>query len=73
MRALSSAQQPIMEGTNNDCSENDDPLSTVVGDRYQIANSCLPVNGDYQIAKRIDISIKRKSPINLMFVLFFSV
>lgn len=56
MRALSSAQQPIIEETNNDSTENDDPL-TIGGGRYQIVNSCLPVNGDYQIAKRIDIYV----------------
>jgi hypothetical protein len=52
MRALSNAQQPIVEETNNDWSENDDSL-IFGGDRYQIVNSYLPVNGDYQIAKRI--------------------
>ena len=52
MRALSSAQQPIVDETNNDWSENDETLS-VGGDRYQIVNSRLPVNGDYQIAKRM--------------------
>ncbi len=51
MRALSSAQQPIIEETNNDWTENDDPLA-VGGDRYQIVNSYLPINGDYQISKR---------------------
>jgi hypothetical protein len=48
MRALSSAQQPIIDETNNDWSENDETC-----DRYQIVSSYLPVNGDYQIAKRM--------------------
>ena len=52
MRALSSAQQPIGDGINNDYSENEDSLN-VGGDRYQIVNSCLLANGDYQIAKRM--------------------
>lgn len=52
MRALSSAQQPIVDEINSDYSENDDSLN-VGGDRYQIVNSCLPANGDYQIAKRM--------------------
>lgn len=51
MRALSSAQQPILDEINSDYSENDDSLN-VGGDRYQIVHSCLPLNGDYQIAKR---------------------
>ena len=51
MRALSSAQQPIVDETNTTWSENDEALS-VGGDRYQIVSSCLPVNGDYQIEKR---------------------
>ncbi|CAF0839924.1 unnamed protein product [Adineta ricciae] len=50
MRALSSAQQPIVDETNSDYSENDDSLN-VGGDRYQIVNSCLLANGDYQIVK----------------------
>jgi len=60
MRALSSAQQPIVDETNNDWSENEETL-TVGGDRYQIVNSYLPVNGDYQIAellKTIDVDNK---------------
>jgi hypothetical protein len=52
MRALSSAQQSIVDETNSDWSENDETLS-VGGDRYQIVNSSLPINGDYQIAKRM--------------------
>jgi hypothetical protein len=51
MRALSSAQQPIIDETNNDWSENDETC-----DRYQIVNSYLPVNGDYQIDKRMFLS-----------------
>ena len=52
MRALSSAQQPIVDETSTTWSENDEALS-VGGDRYQIVSSCLPVNGDYQIEKRM--------------------
>jgi hypothetical protein len=59
MRALSSAQQSIADETNSEWSENDD---TII-DRYQIVNSYLPINGDYQIAKRMlmifIISLKR--------------
>ena len=51
MRALSSAQQPIVDETNNDLSENDETLS-VGRDRYQIVSSCLAASGDYQFAKR---------------------
>lgn len=51
MRALSSAQQSIVDGTNSDMSENEETLG-VGGNRYQIVNSYLPVNGDYQIEKR---------------------
>ncbi len=56
MRALSSAQQPIIDETPNDWMENDDSL-TIGRDRYQIVHSYLPVNGDYQIAKRIFLLI----------------
>jgi len=52
MRALSSAQQSIVDETNSDYSENDETLN-VGGDRCQIVNSCLPLNGEYQIAKRM--------------------
>ena len=51
MRALSSAQQPIVDETNNDWPENDDTIN-VEGDKYQILHSYLPKNGDYRIAKR---------------------
>lgn len=50
MRALSSAQQPIVDDTNHTWSENDEALS-VGGGRYQIVSSYLPANGDYQIEK----------------------
>ncbi|CAF0968761.1 unnamed protein product [Adineta steineri] len=62
MRALSSAQQPIVDEINSDYSENDDSLN-VGGDRYQIVSSCLPLNGDYQIAKLlITVDVDGKSP-----------
>ncbi len=64
MRALSSAQQPIIDETPNDWMENDDSL-TVERDRYQIVHSYLPVNGDYQIDKRIFLLIFRKKKINI--------
>lgn len=51
MRALSSAQQSIADETNSDCSENEETVN-MTADRYQIVNSCLPINGDYQIPKR---------------------
>jgi hypothetical protein len=60
MRALSSAQQSIVDETNNnEWLENDETLS-VGGDRYQIVNSSLPINGDYQIAKRINLSFSNE-------------
>lgn len=52
LRALSNAQQPIAEEPNNDWPENDEILNAG-SDRYQIVNSCLPANGDYQISKRM--------------------
>ncbi|UJR21103.1 hypothetical protein I4U23_024203 [Adineta vaga] len=51
MRALSSAQQTTVDEINSDYSENDESLN--VGDRYRIVHSCLPLNGDYQITKRM--------------------
>lgn len=57
MRALSSAQQPIVDEVNSDWSENEEILN--VGDRYQIVNSCLPLNGDYQIDKRMYFCLNR--------------
>jgi len=69
MRALSSAQQPIVDETNNDWLENDETL-TAGGDRYQIVNSYLPVNGDYQIAKRIYF-IKKNIHIYITIKAFF--
>ncbi len=48
IRALSNAQQTIVDEINNDQIENDEVL--VVADyKYQIVNSCLPRNGNYQI------------------------
>ncbi|CAF4413683.1 unnamed protein product [Rotaria socialis] len=64
LRALSSAQQPIADeaNNNNDWSENDDILAAG-GGRYQIVNSCLPANGDYQIAKLLStLDVNNKSP-----------
>lgn len=58
MRALSSAQQPIVDETNNDWSENDETLS-VGRDRYQIVNSCLAANGDYQFVKCMFFCLSR--------------
>jgi hypothetical protein len=59
MRALSSAQQSIVDETNSDWSENDETFS----DRYQIVNSYLPVNGDYQIAKLLlTVDVDGKNP-----------
>ena len=54
MRALSSAQQPIVDETTIDWTENDEALS-LGRDRYQIVHSCLPADGDYQIDKRLSI------------------
>jgi hypothetical protein len=50
MRALSSAQQPIVDETNNEWMENDEALN-VERDRYQIVNSCLAAHGDYHMEK----------------------
>ncbi|CAF0884523.1 unnamed protein product [Rotaria sp. Silwood1] len=62
IRALSSAQQPIVDETNNDWSENDESPS-VGGDRYQIVNSCLPTNGDYQIDRLLlTTDVDNKTP-----------
>ncbi|CAF0841091.1 unnamed protein product [Rotaria sordida] len=62
IRALSSAQQPIVDETNSDWSENDELLS-LGGDRYQIVNSCLPANGDYQVAKLLlTTDVDNKTP-----------
>ena len=61
MRALSSAQKPIVDETTADLTENDEMLS-LGRDRYQIVNSCLPADGEYQIDKctLIDQNKKKK-------------
>lgn len=51
IRALSSAQKPIVDEPTIDGTENDEMLS-LGRDRYQIVHSCLPADGDYQIEKR---------------------
>ena len=67
MRALSSAQQSIVDETSSDILENDE----VGRDRYQIVNSYLPVNGDYQIAKR-KCSFYRYKTIRFFFIVLSS-
>ena len=74
MRALSSAQKPIVDETTttvNDWSENDETLS-LGRDRYQIVNSCLPADGDYQINKRLLIETFHVEKNRSNFLLRFS-
>jgi hypothetical protein len=56
MKDLSDAQQTITDEINDDQVENDKGL--VIADyRYQIVNSCLPTNGNYQIENCMYLNI----------------
>ena len=53
LKALLNAQQELcINETDNESIVNNETL-IIVEDRYQIINSCLPTNGDYQIENRM--------------------